>query len=92
MVDQLAILVIILRILVFVLGGVVVWLGIRGYQKTRERFMLFVAVGLILVTLGSFIEGVFFEFAGRTNPAHALETSLSALGFLVIIYAVRRTG
>ncbi len=51
--------------------------------------MFLVALGLVLITIGSFVEGLFFEFTGRTNPAHALESTLAVIGFLVILYAIR---
>ncbi|MEE8187388.1 MAG: hypothetical protein V3T99_06990 [Nitrososphaerales archaeon] len=89
MVDVLTVLVIILRLMVIILGATVVLIAIRAYRRTRESFMFLVAVGLVLITIGSFVEGLFFEFTGRTNPAHALESTLAVIGFLIIIYAIR---
>lgn len=89
MVDVLTVFVIILRIMVFVLGGTVVLIALQAYRRTRENFMFLIAIGLVLITIGSFVEGLFFEFTGRTNPAHALESTLAVIGFLVIIYAIR---
>ncbi len=89
MVDVLTVLVIILRIMVFVLGGAVVLIALQAYRRTHESFMFLIALGLVLITIGSFVEGLFFEFTGRTNPAHALESTLAVIGFLVILYAIR---
>ncbi len=89
MVDLLTVLVIILRLMVIILGATVVLIAIRAYRRTRESFMFLVALGLVLITIGSFVEGLFFEFTGRTNPAHALESTLAVIGFLIIIYAIR---
>ena len=89
MVDLLTAFVIILRIMVIILGAAVVLIALQAYRRTRENFMFLVALGLVLLTIGSFVEGIFFEFTGRTNPAHALESTLAVIGFLVIIYAIR---
>ncbi len=89
MVDLLTAFVIALRIMVFILGGAVVLIALQAYRRTRKSFMFLVALGLVLITIGSFVEGLFFEFTGRTNPAHALESTLAVIGFLVILYAIR---
>ena len=89
MVDLLTGFVIVLRLMVFILGGAVVLIALQAYRRTRKSFMFLVALGLVLITIGSFVEGIFFEFTGRTNPAHALESTLAVIGFLVILYAIR---
>lgn len=52
--------------------------------------MLYLGFGVFLITLGSFVEGVVFEFTGLTNPVHALEAALVNLGFLIILYSIKR--
>jgi len=90
MAGELLLLVIVLRILTFILGGIIVTLAYRGYRRSKSLAMVYLTVGLLFVTVGSFIEGALFEFAGQTNVAHAVESSLLVIGFVTIIYAIRR--
>ncbi len=53
--------------------------------------MAFLAIGMALVTMGAFAEGVLLQFLSWTpDQAHALESSLNVAGFLTILYSVRR--
>ena len=91
MVSELIITVLILRILVFILGGIIAAIALRGYKRSKNRSMLYLAIGIAFITVGSFIEATFFEFTlEKTNPAHAYEGSLVVLGFLIIIYAIKK--
>ena len=64
----------------------------RGYRTTNTRPMGLLATGMALITLGAFVEGILLQFLGWTrNEAHALESSLNVLGFLTILYSVRRS-
>ncbi len=74
------------------LGSWVVIMAFRGYRRTKARPMGFLATGMTLITLGAFVEGILLQFLGWTpNEAHALESSLNVLGFLTILYSVRRS-
>lgn len=88
--DQLLSLVVVTRLLSLFLGATIAWLAYRGYLRNRTRWLLFLALGLSFVTLGTFIEGVLFEFLGlEINQIHAVESTLNVIGFLLILFSVR---
>ncbi len=88
--DGLLILVIVTRLLSLILGAAIVILAYKGYRRSNSRSMMFLALGLTLVTIGAFVEGVLFEFFHfDITLIHAVESTINVLGFLTILYAVR---
>lgn len=78
------------RLASLVLGSWIVIMAFKGYRRTNARSMGFLATGMALITIGAFVEGVLLQFLGWTpNEAHALESSLNVLGFLMILYSIR---
>ncbi len=74
------------------LGFWIVIMAFKGYRRTNSRAMGLLAAGMALISLGAFVEGILLQFLGWTpNEAHALESSLNVLGFLTILYSVRRS-
>ena len=90
MADGLLVLVIVTRLLSLILGAAIVVLAYRGFRRSNSKSMIFLAIGLALVTLGAFVEGVLFEFLHwDITLIHAVESTINVLGFLTILYAVR---
>ena len=90
--DILLWIVLVTRFASLALGSWVVIMAWKGYKRTNVRPMGFLAMGIALITLGAFVEGILLQFLGwAPNEAHALESSLNVLGFLTILYSVRRS-
>ena len=53
-----------LKLIIVVLGTILLYLGIKGYLRTRHKGMVFLSLGFGLITAGSFAAGVLFEFLG----------------------------
>ncbi len=76
------------RVLSLVLGSIIAYLAIRGYSRTKERSLKWLASGLGLVTIGTAIEGALFGVL-EANLVHAIESTFNVLGFFSVIYAVK---
>ncbi|HYU07463.1 MAG TPA: hypothetical protein VEM77_09835 [Thermoplasmata archaeon] len=64
-------------------------LGLR--RKERRLTYLLLATGFGVLTLGSVVEGVLFEFAGWTlSDAHATEAVVTATGFVLVLVSILR--
>ena len=88
--DGLLTLVIVTRLLSLFLGAAIVVLAYKGFRRSNSKSMIFLAIGLALVTMGAFVEGVLFEFFGLDIIlTHAIESTINVLGFLTILYSVR---
>ena len=82
----------IFKVIVVILGGVIVYLAGRAYLRNRSRSMLFLAIGFALITIGSVLAGILFEFLGYTLlVVVTIETSVMVLGFISIIYSIYGT-
>jgi hypothetical protein len=78
------------RTIALLLGATIVVVAYRTYRRTKARSMAPLAVGLALVTIGSFIESVLFGLTGlEVSFIHAIESVFVAAGFATIIYAMR---
>jgi len=83
-----------LRLGIVAIGLVVgVWslrMGVRS-RGGRARYLL-LSIGFGLLTLGSAVEGIVFEFAGWSLlNSHTAETFISAAGFASILVSILRT-
>ncbi len=79
----------IVKILLVLLGGVVVWLSGRAWRRNQSSAMLFLAVGFALITAGSVVAGVLFEFLGYGLVEVSItESVVQLLGFGMIIYSI----
>ena len=88
--DGLLVIVIVTRLLSLALGAAIVFLAYKGFRRSNSKSMIFLAIGLALVTTGAFVEGVLFEFFSLDiTLIHAIESTINVLGFLTILYSVR---
>lgn len=79
------------EVLTLVLGGTIMLQAYRGYKRSRNRVLLLSALGFSLLILGSFIEGIMYEFMGyELLLGHAARAVLTTLGFLTLLLAIRR--
>lgn len=71
------------------LGVLITYQAYRGYRTHGSDPMLYVAIGFLFVSVGAVIEGVLFEIVGLSIfTAGAIQTSIVAVGMLVILYAL----
>ncbi|MBI2126457.1 MAG: hypothetical protein HYU02_03970 [Thaumarchaeota archaeon] len=81
----------IFQIIIVALGSVITYLGFRAYRKRQNKGMLFISLGFTLITGGSLIAGVLFEFLGysllQVEVTAALATSM---GFSLLVYSIYR--
>lgn len=80
------------KVLSLFLGGFITYLSYKAYRRNHARALGALALGFGIITAGTFIAGVFdqlFEAGFRTGQL--IESSLVALGFLVILYSLYTT-
>lgn len=79
----------IFKLIIVLLGTVLVYLGIKGYRRTRSKDLVFLAVGFSLITAGSVAAGVLFEFLGfQLVDVEIVESAMVILGFASLIYSI----
>ncbi len=78
-----------LKFAIAVLGTVLVYLGAKGYLRTRSKAMVFLSLGFGLITAGSVAAGILFEFLGyQFVDVSIVESIMVVVGFATLIYSI----
>jgi hypothetical protein len=78
-----------LKLIIVLLGTVLVYLGIKGYRRTRSSAMIFLVLGFALITAGSVAAGILFEFLGfQLIDVEIVESVMVVIGFGSLIYSI----
>jgi uncharacterized membrane protein len=89
MVDLLTSLLVAVKIIVLVLGSIVALLAYRAYRRTQIAGLQYFAVGLSVITLGTFLVGFFHHIVGISLTAGLLmESLIICAGFIVMIFGL----
>jgi len=75
---------------VLILGVAIAALAVLAYRQTRDRSMLYLAVGFTFIAFGSFIEGLLFELlAWNLMTAHIVESGFVLVGLATLAITLR---
>jgi len=78
-----------LKLVIVVLGSVLVYLGVKGYLRTKHKGMIFLSLGFCLITAGSVAAGILFEFLGfQFVDVSIVESIMVVVGFGTLIYSI----
>ena len=84
-------LLVVVKITVLILGSIVALLAYRAYRRTGIDGLQYFAVGLAIITLGTFLVGFFHHVVGIPLTAGMLfESLIICAGFVVIIFGLYR--
>lgn len=90
-VDPAQVVLVIARVIVLSLGLLITYYSVQAYRRTGLPFMRTTAIGFAVITLGVFLEGLLFEFLGLDLAVvHIVESVAIAMGFLVLLFALRQ--
>jgi uncharacterized membrane protein (DUF441 family) len=77
------------KIVALVLGTFIVYLAYKGYKRNANKPLLYAATGFGLITAGTLAEGILYVLFGtELLSAIAAGTTITILGFAVIIYSI----
>jgi hypothetical protein len=86
-------LIVALKTLTLLLGGLITYLAYKAYQRTDARSLQLLAVGFGVVTLGVLLAGVVDQFLQYDfRIGQLVETTLVTVGFAVIVYSLYAEG
>jgi hypothetical protein len=71
------------------LGGVLVYVSMRAYRRTKSRSMLALSLGFAVIIMQPLVEEVFlYVFRNPMLEAHILRNLIVAVGLLIIVYSI----
>jgi hypothetical protein len=78
------------KVFLLLLGSSIALVALMAYRRTGARLMAFLSVGFALLAVGSFVEGLLFEFLGwDLLTVHLLESIFVLAGLSVLVVALR---
>ncbi|WP_255198399.1 DUF7521 family protein [Halorarius litoreus] len=81
--------VVVLKSLTLLLGGVITYYSYRAYQRTGAPALRALAIGFGIITLGALFGGAVDQLLPlEPNAAFATESAFTAAGFAVIVYSL----
>ena len=79
----------ILKLLTVLLGFVIVYLGARAWRSTRRTPVLWLTIGMAIMTLGAISEGAAFQGLRWTiEQSHVVEAVVTLIAFGVLVYSL----
>ena len=89
MTDHIPLVVIALKTVTLVVGGLITYLAVKASKRTEIDGLSVLAVGFGIITFGSLLAGVVDQLL-RVDSATALvvENTLTAIGFCLVAYSL----
>ncbi len=86
---NLTILIIVLKTLTLILGGIITYFAFKAYRRTGLLALRALTIGFGVVTLGALAAGVADQaFSANQDIALVIESTLTVLGFASIAYSL----
>lgn len=77
------------KLLILGLGSATVYATYGASRRMESKMMLWISIGFGLLTLGSVVEGILFEFLKYSLlEVHIVESLVVLAGLLTIIYSL----
>jgi uncharacterized membrane protein YjjP (DUF1212 family) len=78
-----------LQSVIVILGLIIIYYATRGYRKTNNKSLLFLAFGFLFVTIGAVAAGLLFQFLNfDIYEVEAIQAGSEVIGFLLIVYSI----
>lgn len=82
----------IIQIVIVLLGSIITYLGFVSYRKHGNRGMLIMSIGFALISIGSSVAGLLFEFVGFSLlEAVVISAFANCIGFALLVYSIYGT-
>ena len=89
MINGLTTLVIALKTVTLLLGGLITYFALKAYRRTGSPALRALSLGFAVVTLGAFLAGIADQALNvERTVVLVIESALTAIGFAVITYSL----
>lgn len=78
-----------LKLVTVLLGFVIVFLGAKAYRAQRRKPILWLTIGIGIMTLGAISEGAAFQGLGWSlSVSHFVEAIVTLVAYGVLVYSL----
>lgn len=79
----------VIKLITVALGFVIVYLGLKAYRQTRRKPLLYLTLGIGIMTLGAISEGLAYQGLGwGLDESHIVEGVVTLIAFAVLVYSL----
>ena len=80
-----------IRIAIVINGLIIAYLCYKAYKREKLVEFTLLTIAFTLITVGILIEGILFEFFRMSLvDVHTFESLVTAVGYIIILYAIYR--
>lgn len=78
-----------LKAVTVVLGLVILYLGVKAWRNTRRKPLLYLTLGMAVMTLGAVSEGLAYRGLGWSlDNSHIFEAVVTLVAFVFLVYSL----
>lgn len=78
-----------IKLVTVVLGVIIVYLGWKAYRTSRRKPLLWLTVGMLIMTLGAVSEGAAYQgLKWAIEQSHIFEAIVTLVAFAVLVYSL----
>lgn len=78
-----------LKLITVGLGFVIIYLGWKAYRTSHRKPLLWLTLGMIVMTLGAISEGLAYQGLGWTlDQSHLFEAIVTLIAFSILVYSL----
>lgn len=79
----------ILKLVTVILGVLIVYLGAKAYRTSRRKPLLWLTIGMAIMTVGAVSEGAAFQGLRWTlGQSHLFEAIVTLIAFGALVYSL----
>ena len=78
-----------IQVAILIVGLIIVFYSYRGYKRTNNKSLLYLAIGFVFIALGSAAAGLLSEILNYDlETVETIEAGLRLVGILMIVYSI----
>lgn len=78
-----------IKLVTVALGIIVVYLGWKAYRASQRKPLLWLTIGMAVMTLGAVSEGIAFQGLDWTiGESHIFEAVVTLVAFAILVYSL----
>lgn len=86
--DPVTLMLTVMKAVTVILGCVVIFLGAKAYRASKRKPLLWLTVGMGIMTLGAIVEGLATQGGLGLDTSHMLEGIVTLVAFGVLVYSL----